>query len=181
MRDELVEAFYAGDAGRVEELGQLVIDTGMKQSSELVFGAERASGTLLEPGQIPVAFEDLYLLDDRLPPTRLRALERGADLTPDELALGRDLWVRNLYGEDPDCDVFAVWAVCEPEHSRDGRKVYTAELRTGYSFTEVTVRFAGAFATFGDALDALRQRGYIDLDDYEARHPRAPRASDQEH
>ena len=178
MRDELIEAFYAGDAGRVEELGQLVIDTGMKQSSELVFGAERASGTLLEPGQIPVAFEDLSLLDDRLPPARLRTLERGANLTPDELARGQHLWVRNSYGEDPDCDVYAVWAVCEPKHSRDGRKVYTAELAMGYSFTEVKVSFVGAFVTFGGALDALRKPGHIDLDDYEARHPRAPRASD---
>ena len=175
MRDELVEAFYAGDAARVEALGQRVVDTAMKASSQLAFGAERASGTLLRPDQIPVAFEDLYLLDDKLPPARLRALERGADLTADELALGQDLWVRNMFGEDPDCDVYAVWAVCEPKHSVDGRKVFTAELGTGYSFTEVHVSFVGAFATFEDALNALRRRGYIDLDDYEARHPRARR------
>jgi hypothetical protein len=176
MRDELVAAYYAGDSTRVEELGRCIVETGMKTSSALVLGTERSSGTLVRPDQIPVTFEDLYVLDATLPPGRLRALECGADLTPDELALGQDLWVRNMFGADPDCDVYAVWAVCETKHRDDGRKVYTAELRTGYPFTEVSVIFVGACATFEDALDALRQRGYIDLDDYEARHPRGARA-----
>jgi hypothetical protein len=178
LRDELVEALYAGDFARAGELGQLVVDARMKASGEPALDNVRASGTLLRPDQIPTAFEDLYLLDATLRPERLRALEHGADLTPDELALGQELWVRNMFGEDPDCDVYAVWTVHETRHRRDGRRVYTAEVGTGYSFTEVRVSFVGASATFDGALDALRQRGYIDLDDYEARHPRASRPSE---
>jgi len=141
------------------------VDAGTKESGTSVFGVEpRAAHCLTRPDSRRV--RRTSTARRQTSPARLRALERGANLTPDELALGQHLWSETCTGKTR--TVMSTPCGGSWRRSTAG----TAERCTRPNWQRATryrgqVSFRGAFATFGDALDALRRRGYIDLDDYE--------------
>jgi hypothetical protein len=171
MRDELVEAFFAGDTDRVNELGQSLIDTGLKEGDSFALGDELTSGTLLEPAQIPEDIDDIHMLEGDVSAERLEQLANRAPLTPEEAALLQDRWVWCVLQDITDFDTYAIWGVHEAKHTVDGRTIYTARVGRGYAFTGLNIEFMGAFAALDEAYDALKLRGYISYADYEARHP----------
>ena len=176
MRNELVEAFFAGNTDRVAEVGQAMLDLSLEPGADgMPFGDEVGYGPLVVPDEMPDDFEELWILDGLVTAERLAELEDGADLTPDELALAQDRWVRNVFAEIPEPG-FPLWQVCITT-DLNGRSVFSATVGKGrwaMSGSEWAIDFVGAFGSLNDALAALRRRGYIGLTDYEARHPRVP-------
>jgi len=109
LRDELVEAYFAGDTVRTSELGQLLIDTDLKEGESFALGDELTIGTLLVPDQIPEDIDDIHLLEGHVSTERLEQLANWAPLTPEESALLQDLWVRHLLEDTPDFGTYAIW------------------------------------------------------------------------
>lgn len=168
LRDLLVEAFFAGDRDRVVMLGRAIVAEVVELGG--TYGDEVASGTLLGFDQQPD--DPVGYLDGYVSPERFDALLDGEALTPDEQADALDRWALSVLRENPDYDIYPLWAVCFLRHP-DGRAAYVATAGTGCSFTEVAVEFLGAFTTAGEALAAVRRLGYVSAADWQARHPGA--------
>jgi hypothetical protein len=126
MRDELVEAFFAGETARVTELGRAILAESLEDGYGLPFSVEVDSGTLPEFDQVSDDSADLWMLAGHVAPECLGAPEDGERLTPDELAPAPDLRVRNAFKEYPDRDIYALWQNCAAEHDRDGHRPRTS-------------------------------------------------------
>ena len=174
LRDLLVEAFFAKNNERVDELGAALVKAESEDVEAWTVGESVHEASLLDPQNIPRSFkeeEDLALLDGHVPDERFEAIMNGSKLTVEERALLKDLWVRNFFEGDIDFDEHWSFNVCATQH-RDGRTIFSGIMWKGYSFTEVTRTFIGAFGSINEALDHFRGWGFIDHDDYQQRRPK---------
>ena len=135
-------------------------------------------GVILRNDQVPTDPLDVpgdegpgvELLQGVVGEARFAKLNAGADMTPDEARRWSRLAAEYLLSTtDLDWDVYAAWAIREIRAS-DGRVAYMADCGGGYSFSKVTMEYAGAGATPDDALEHLKTFGFVTVEDFRERY-----------
>lgn len=92
--------------------------------------------------------------------SRLKELRRGAEPTSAEVAAYQKEWMEQQLDTGGDADDIPGYAL---SMVKDGPLTGTALiLRRGYSFSEVTTWLEGVFASDQEALDYMREGGWLD-------------------
>jgi hypothetical protein len=180
LQDAFVAAVRGVDPRQADHCGARLLANYRELS---VWSMPILEGTLLYDNQIPDDPVDMIggwdgpgfeLLEGAVTVERLAALEDGAAPLPDE----QDLWRRRaaewlLSEGDLDWDTYAGYAVRRVPAS-DGGVAYFAHICGGYSFTAVSDEYVGAGGTPEEALEQLKGRGYVSVDDFRARYSPPP-------
>lgn len=175
--DAFVESIHKGDASTVRRAGKRLVKKYFDGDWDKWVSV--CDGTLLRPEDIPLSPEDrvdgvsgVEALEGQVSPERLSELEdeasEGESLTPHELEMWRLVAAEDILTENPDCDVYPLWAVVRYTHS-DGRVAFLADLGGGYSFTGPWKQFVCGATTEQSALGDLRTLGFTDVEDFRAR------------
>lgn len=130
--------------------------------------------TLLEFHIVPslspdeISHPGLELFEGVVSTSRLADLSKGADFTPEELALWRRSAAEAIVNENPDYDDYPAWEILRETHS-NGAVAFLGYLAGGYSFTEPWHKYFCAARTLEQALEQLREVGFTDVDDVRSR------------
>jgi hypothetical protein len=96
---------------------------------------------------------------DGLSASRIEALQKGSEPTTDEVELCREIAVAEYF----DNAQYSTWQVVGLQ-SRTGGVAYLAHLITGDYPCDCT--FVGVYCSPAAAIDGLKRRGYVSLEDY---------------
>lgn len=109
--------------------------------------------------------DEAWRLEDHIDPDRLEALYNGAEPTEEENRLFHEVWLGYALDE-PDADVSPGYVVASLADDQCPVRAerYALVLCTGYSFTGIRRWVEGLFANVEDALEYMRARGVISIE-----------------
>ena len=167
--DRLVDAVEAGDTDAKAKLGQRLldgIDDDNWRSWRFIEDGFLLPFTALDP--LNMLGEDLDRLCEEgvVSAARDPLICDGAPLEGRELDRWREIVVNRAWA--PECATF--WGMFEVKHQRSGAVYLAAIIEPKYERDEhQTVSFVAAYATYTEALNALRSMGFTGPKDYQAR------------
>jgi hypothetical protein len=175
--DAMLDAVRADDGVRIRRLGRKLVRYWFSLEEPPWHCGWGDTGTLLRFRNVPKDPEDV------VPGLGVELLEGGGSeerfaeiqeelfpsLSTSELVLWQQRAGERIFDDNPDSDAFETWFIM-PVHDSERRKALIVGLLGGYSFTEPSATFLGTFQSESAAFDALRELGYIIIEDYRLWH-----------
>jgi hypothetical protein len=155
--NQIVEGFLSGDQSEEDQAEDLYKET--FDLDEIQSEAIRC-GTILPNWFLEFDRDNLELLEESLPPERMKELESGAEPTPEERESYRALRLSQVENGGGDADVIPGFWIHQIRDS-NGIDLFALTTVIGYSFSLISSEFHGLFLSEEESIKYLKQDGVV--------------------